>query len=85
MKRKRFTEKWIISILNERGAGALATDLTHMRVVVEQSTPSLEVEVRRQPQAAQTSSKESLRLIRWRTWGLDKQMLYGVIEMPETR
>ena len=35
MKRKRYSEEQIISILNERGAGASAADLARMRGVAE--------------------------------------------------
>ena len=37
MKRKRHSEEQIISILNEREAGASAADLARMRGVAEQS------------------------------------------------
>ena len=88
MKRKRYSEEQIISILNEREAGASAADLArkhwHRRAV----DPPLEVEVRRhdgaRPQAAQASSKENLRLKRMvADLSLDKQVLEDVIEMSK--
>ena len=90
MKRKRYSEEQIISILNEREAGASAADLARKHGVAEQSIHRWKSKYGGMTVSDLKRLKrlegENLRLKRMvADLSLDKQVLEDVIEMSKKR
>ena len=90
MKRKRYSEEQVISILNEREAGASAADLARKHGVAEQSIHRWKSKYGGMTVSDLKRLKrlegENLRLKRMvADLSLDKQVLEDVMEMPEKR